>query len=145
MHSQDGTPKNSEHVDDGMSALQTMYERQQQELEQLRQQNARLMAEREEMERKQVRSRSQRKEQSPKTNQNPRIKPQREYMNQARHLSNSTTSSSDIEENGSDKKWLKAVGIAVASVVACVVIYETGLLIPLGLIGLASIGIIKAR
>lgn len=38
---------------------------------------------------------------------------------------------------------LKAVGLFAASVVACVVIYETGFLIPLGLIGLGTSGLVK--
>ena len=37
----------------------------------------------------------------------------------------------------------KPLSIAAASVVACVVIYETGLLIPMGLIGLATSGLVK--
>ena len=38
---------------------------------------------------------------------------------------------------------LKAVGMFAAACVACVVIYETGFLIPLGLIGLATSGLVK--
>ncbi len=38
---------------------------------------------------------------------------------------------------------MKAVGMVAAATVALLVIYETGLLIPLGLIGLASGGILK--
>ena len=38
---------------------------------------------------------------------------------------------------------LKAIGMVAAATVALVVIYETGLLIPLGLIGLATGGILK--
>lgn len=40
-------------------------------------------------------------------------------------------------------RWLKPLTLAAASVVACVVIYETGLLIPMGLIGLATSGLVK--
>ena len=39
--------------------------------------------------------------------------------------------------------FLKPLAVAAASVVACIVIYETGLLIPMGLIGLATSGIVK--
>jgi NAD-dependent DNA ligase len=42
-----------------------------------------------------------------------------------------------------DRRWLKPLAVAAASVVACVVIYETGLLIPMGLIGLATSGLVK--
>ena len=38
---------------------------------------------------------------------------------------------------------LKAVGLFAAACAACVVIYETGLLIPLGLIGLGTSGLVK--
>jgi hypothetical protein len=41
------------------------------------------------------------------------------------------------------RRWLKPLAVAAASVVACVVIYETGLLIPMGLIGLATSGLVK--
>ena len=41
------------------------------------------------------------------------------------------------------RRWLKPLALAAASVVACIVIYETGLLIPMGLIGLATSGIVK--
>lgn len=41
------------------------------------------------------------------------------------------------------RRWLKPLAVAAASVVACVVIYETGLLIPMGLIGLAMSGLVK--
>ena len=39
--------------------------------------------------------------------------------------------------------FLKSLVLAAASVVACIVIYETGLLIPMGLIGLATSGLMK--
>jgi hypothetical protein len=39
--------------------------------------------------------------------------------------------------------FLKPLAVAAASVVACIVIYETGLLIPMGLIGLATSGLVK--
>jgi len=42
-----------------------------------------------------------------------------------------------------DRRWLKPLAVAAASVVACIAIYETGLLIPMGLIGLATSGLVK--
>ena len=41
------------------------------------------------------------------------------------------------------RRLLKPLAVAAASVVACIVIYETGLLIPMGLIGLATSGLVK--
>ncbi len=52
-----------------------------------------------------------------------------------------TRSLSDIDRQPS--ATLKAVGMVAAATVALFVIYETGLLIPLGLIGLATGGILK--
>lgn len=49
-----------------------------------------------------------------------------------------------LQEDNSDLKNLfKAIGMVAAATVALFVIYETGLLIPLGLIGLATGGILK--
>ena len=45
--------------------------------------------------------------------------------------------------NHQTSSTLKAVGMVAAATVALLVIYETGLLIPLGLIGLATSGILK--
>jgi len=47
------------------------------------------------------------------------------------------------EDNHDRQNLLKAVGMVAAATVALFVIYETGLLIPLGLIGLATGGILK--
>ena len=47
------------------------------------------------------------------------------------------------EDNRDRQNLLKALGMVAAATVALFVIYETGLLIPLGLIGLASGGILK--
>ena len=47
------------------------------------------------------------------------------------------------EDNHDRKSLLKAVGMVAAATVAMLVIYETGLLIPLGLIGLATGGLLK--
>ena len=41
------------------------------------------------------------------------------------------------------RRWLKPLAVAAASVMVCIVIYETGLLIPMGLIGLATSGLVK--
>jgi len=46
-------------------------------------------------------------------------------------------------QSGSGHNFLKAIGSVAAMTVALVVIWQTGLLIPLGLIGLAMSGIIK--
>ena len=56
------------------------------------------------------------------------------------------TSSIDHQPSDIDRQpsaTLKAVGMVAAATVALFVIYETGLLIPLGLIGLATGGILK--
>lgn len=45
--------------------------------------------------------------------------------------------------NHQPSSTLKAIGMVAAATVALLVIYETGLLIPLGLIGLATGGILK--
>ena len=47
------------------------------------------------------------------------------------------------EDNHDRQSLLKAVGMVAAATVALLVIYETGLLIPLGLIGLATGGLLK--
>lgn len=49
-----------------------------------------------------------------------------------------------LQENNSDLKDLfKAIGMVAVATVALFVIYETGLLIPLGLIGLVTGGLLK--
>ena len=56
------------------------------------------------------------------------------------------TSSIDHQPSDIDRQpsaTLKAIGMVAAATVALFVIYETGLLIPLGLIGLATGGILK--
>ena len=55
--------------------------------------------------------------------------------------SNISHQPSDIDRQSS--VTLKAIGMVAAATVALFVIYETGLLIPLGLIGLATGGIFK--
>ena len=47
------------------------------------------------------------------------------------------------EDNHDRQNLLKAIGMVAAATVALFVIYETGLLIPLGLIGLATGGLLK--
>ena len=49
----------------------------------------------------------------------------------------------DTAEPTSDNGWLRSAGYLAAASVALLVIYETGLLIPLGLIGLATSGLLK--
>lgn len=58
--------------------------------------------------------------------------------------SNSVCPAIPLQEGNHDRQnLLKAVGMVAAATVALLVIYETGLLIPLGLIGLATGGILK--
>ena len=125
---------------DGMAALLTMYERQQQELDLLRQQNARLMAEREEQptryQRRQRRRTAQREQPSPVSTADSRR--QSAGINAAADTAEANSSLFTLHSS-----LLKPLGLVAASVAACVVIYETGLLIPLGLIGLAAGGILK--
>lgn len=59
----------------------------------------------------------------------------------AEHTSSIDHQPSDIDHQTSST--LKALGMVAAATVAMFVIYETGLLIPLGLIGLATGGILK--
>ena len=98
------------------------------ELEALRSENARLQAERE-LQRQLHRSRSRRVSDG----QRPDID---------RHTDESEQPAT-ARRKPTDRHWLKPLTVAAASVVACVVIYETGLLIPMGLIGLATSGIVK--
>ena len=49
----------------------------------------------------------------------------------------------ETQEPTESKEWLRSAGYLAAATVALFVIYETGLLIPLGLIGLATGGILK--
>ena len=48
-----------------------------------------------------------------------------------------------LEQDNGNSQLLKALGIAVASIAALVIIYNTGLLIPMGLIGLGASGLLK--
>lgn len=58
--------------------------------------------------------------------------------------SNSVCPAIPLQEDNHDRQnLLKAVGMVAAATVALLVIYETGLLIPLGLIGLATGGLLK--
>lgn len=54
-----------------------------------------------------------------------------------------TVNPEPLTVNRQPSSTLKAVGMVAAATVALFVIYETGLLIPLGLIGLATGGILK--
>ena len=93
------------------------------ELEALRQENARLQAERE-LQRQLHRSHGI----APENNQHP---------------TDESAQPTTARCKPTDRRWLKPLAVAAASVVACVVIYETGLLIPMGLIGLATSGLVK--
>ena len=55
----------------------------------------------------------------------------------------SSTSHTGDSPRESGNEWLLSAGYLAAATVALFVIYETGLLIPLGLIGLATGGILK--
>lgn len=59
----------------------------------------------------------------------------------AEHTSDISHQPSDIDHQTSST--MKAIGMVAAATVALLVIYETGLLIPLGLIGLATGGFLK--
>ena len=54
-----------------------------------------------------------------------------------------TVNHEPLTVNRQPSSTLKAIGMVAAATVALLVIYETGLLIPLGLIGLATGGILK--
>jgi hypothetical protein len=54
-----------------------------------------------------------------------------------------TVNPEPLTVNHQPSSTLKAIGMVAAATVALFVIYETGLLIPLGLIGLATGGILK--
>jgi len=98
------------------------------ELEALRQENARLQAERE-LQRQLHHSRSRRVSDG----QRPDID----------RYTDESEQPATARRKPADRRWLKPLAVAAASVVACIVIYETGLLIPMGLIGLATSGIVK--
>ena len=55
----------------------------------------------------------------------------------------SSTSHTGDSPRESGNEWLLSAGYLAAATVALLVIYETGLLIPLGLIGLATSGLLK--
>ena len=78
------------------------------------------------------RHRKERKQRKPAT----RIEPvRRNVITESRNY--------DTAEPTSDNGWLRSAGYLAAASVALFVIYETGLLIPLGLIGLATSGLLK--
>lgn len=54
-----------------------------------------------------------------------------------------TEKKTTVKHSTARRKWINGVGITIAASAALVVIYETGLLIPLGLIGLATSGLVK--
>jgi hypothetical protein len=103
------------------------------ELEALRSENTRLQAERE-LQRQLHRSSSRRVSDGQRQDIDP--------ANNHRHTA-APAQPATARSKPTDRRWLKLLAVAAASVVACIVIYETGLLIPMGLIGLATSGIVK--
>ena len=128
--------------------LLSLYERQQQELEHLRQQNARLMAERESMGSSLRSTKSEENLNSKSSGSDELEIPVRRQRRPKRQRIEREVEREDHREpltlNPEPKcGWLKPLMVAAASIAACVVIYETGMLIPLGLIGMAAGGILK--
>lgn len=101
------------------------------ELEQLRAENLRLQEQIAHIQAQQQCPRRQRQPRKPAANRQPAVP----------YAAVSQQDSQDSQD--SSKSLLKAVGMVAAATVALFVIYETGLLIPLGLIGLATGGILK--
>ena len=60
-----------------------------------------------------------------------------------RSVETSRQRDTETQEPTTGNEWLQSAGYLVAATVALFVIYETGLLIPLGLIGLATSGLLK--
>lgn len=135
-------PQEEAHTPSSLAQMQA-------ELEALRQENARLQAEREaeaQQHQREQEQEGQRRDQelqalverelhrqlhrshdiAPESNQHPTDEPAQPATARRKHSS-----------------LLKPLALAAASVVACIVIYETGLLIPMGLIGLATSGLVK--
>jgi hypothetical protein len=77
----------------------------------------------------------------------PRVRRQRKARKTAAPVRRSieTSRQRDIktQEPTTGNEWLRSAGYLAAATVALFVIYETGLLIPLGLIGLATSGLLK--
>lgn len=80
----------------------------------------------------------------PSTINQPRPRRQRKPRKpRVEHQEPLTVNPEPLTVNRQPSSTLKAVGMVAAATVALFVIYETGLLIPLGLIGLATGGILK--
>lgn len=73
----------------------------------------------------------------------PRVERQEPFSPCERPEVERTINHEPLTVNRQPSATLKAVGMVAAATVALLVIYETGLLIPLGLIGLATGGILK--
>ena len=101
--------------------------------ERLQQENERLQAQIAQMQAQQSAERFAREETSHRSQPKRRNAPVRRQQSQAVAVA--------IEEH--KYQWLKVAGYLVAGLVAVLVIWQTGLLIPLGLIGLATSGLIK--
>lgn len=124
------------------------------ELERLQQENERLQACIAEMERREQTRREEsvrRTEEGRKAQQSHRGQQARRERQQcaatavSTRRNNAITASRDIDTADSENNhaWLKTAGYLAAASVALLVIWQTGLLIPLGLIGLATSGILK--
>ena len=79
---------------------------------------------------------------SPREPRSRRQRKARAYRGQAPCNPSSTSHTGDSPRE-SGNEWLQSAGYLVAATVVLFVIYETGLLIPLGLIGLATSGLLK--
>lgn len=98
------------------------------ELEQLREENQRLQEQIAHIQAQQQCHHRQRSPRKPAANRQPAVP---------------YAAVSQQDSHDSSKSLLKAIGMVAAATVAMLVIYETGLLIPLGLIGLATGGLLK--
>lgn len=82
------------------------------------------------------------REPRPRRQRKPRVERQEPIT--VNHDCNATLSEREpLTVNHQPSATMKAVGMVAAATVALLVIYETGLLIPLGLIGLATGGLLK--
>ena len=116
------------------------------ELEQLQQENDALKAqieelERLEQERRELAERLHREEVERREEQRRRAQEARRAQAVRRPVE--VRQQTQAVEVKSDYAWLKMVGYVAAASVALLVIWQTGLIIPLGLIGLATSGLLK--
>ena len=127
------------------AAVQPVYDNNA-ELEQLQQENDALKAqieelERLEQERRELAERLHREEAERRAEQRRRAQEARRAQAVRRPVEvRQQTQAVEVE---SDHAWLKMAGYVAAASVALLVIWQTGLIIPLGLIGLATSGLLK--